>query len=206
MSNVIAGLPHNNRYDSLKSLLIEHYSLTRGEELRTLLSGLTVKGRKPTRLLAEMRSLARHGRFDEEDLKTLFLEYLPRDVRMTLQVVPGNVDALAAVADKIMEHRPTDSGQEVTAIQKSDNDSIKEKLAEITEQLNQMKARFEKSSRSRSRSRSNSRSRGSRDSSRSRSRESKICFYHRRFRDKAKKCTEPCNWAQKKQNQQTSEN
>ncbi|KYN26717.1 hypothetical protein ALC57_03906 [Trachymyrmex cornetzi] len=204
MSNVIAGLPHNNRYDALKLLLIEHYSLTRGEELRTLLSGLTIKGRKPTRLLAEMQSLARHGRFDEEDLKTLFLEYLPRDVRMTLQVVPGNVDALAA--DKIMEHRPTDSDQEVTAIQKSENDSIKEELAEITKQFKQMKARFEKSSRSRSRSRSNSRTRGSRSSSRSRSCESKICFYHRRFRDKAKKCTESCNWTQKKQDQPTSEN
>ncbi|KMQ88785.1 phage tail protein [Lasius niger] len=34
------------------------------------------------------------------------------------EVVPGDVYALAAVADKIMEHRPTDSGQELMAIQK----------------------------------------------------------------------------------------
>lgn len=45
--------------------------------------------------------LAGHGRFD--DLKTLFLEYLPSDVRMALQIIPDDVRALAAVADKIME-------------------------------------------------------------------------------------------------------
>ncbi|CAL1681105.1 unnamed protein product [Lasius platythorax] len=118
MSNAIAGLPSANRYEALKSLLIEHYSLTRGQELRKLLSGLLIKGKKPSRLLAEMRSRDGPRRFNNEDLKTLFLEYLPNNVRMTLQVVPGDVYALAAVADKIMEHRSTDSGQELMTIQK----------------------------------------------------------------------------------------
>lgn len=67
MSNAIAGLPPINRYESLKTLLIEYYSLTRGQEIRKLLSGLLIKDKKPFRLLAEMRSLAGPGRFDNED-------------------------------------------------------------------------------------------------------------------------------------------
>jgi len=43
MSCAIAGVPPINRYQSLKTLLIKHYSLTRGQELRKLLSGLSIK-------------------------------------------------------------------------------------------------------------------------------------------------------------------
>jgi hypothetical protein len=198
MSNSIAGLPPTNRYASLKALLIEHYSLSRGQELRKLLSGLSIKDKKPSRLLAEMRSLAGHGRFTDEDLKTLFLEYIPSDVRMTLQVVPGDVNALATVADKIMEHRPAEK-QEVAAIKKTEDDTAS-MLAKLLKRLDRMEARFESRSRSRSRSRTSSRSRASsKDSSRSQSPEEKICFYHRRFKAKARKCAEPCNWADKKQ-------
>ena len=203
MSNSIAGLPPTNRYASLKALLIEHYSLSRGQELRKLLSGLSIKDKKPSRLLAEMRSLAGHGRFTDEDLKTLFLEYIPSDVRMTLQVVPGDVNALATVADKIMEHRPVEK-QEVAAIKKTEDEAATTAsiLAKLVKRMERMEARYESKfrSRSRSRARAGSRSRASsKDSSRSQSPDEKVCFYHRRFKAKARNCAEPCNWSDKKQ-------
>lgn len=189
MSNAIAGLPPTNRYESLKALLVEHYSLSRGQELRKLLSGLSIKGQKPSRLLAEMRSLAGTGRFDKEDLKTLFLEYLPNDVRMTLQVVSGDVYALAAVADKIIEHRPPDSGQELMAIQKP-TDSLASQLAEITRRLDEMQTRLESTVTVRSRPRSRTRSR-SRTASRDSSHGDKVCYYHRRFKEHALNAKNP---------------
>lgn len=211
MCGAIVGIPRANRYQALKSLLVEHYSLTRGQELRKLLSGLSIQGKKPSRLLAEMRSLAGSGRIDDEDLKTLFLEYLPNDVRMTLQVVPGDVNALATVADKIMEHRPTvdnrelmaakksDGNNEIAAVGKTENDS-NNILAELVKRMSRLEARLKPTFRSRSRSRTNSRSR---DSSRNQTRGTKICFYHSRFGAKAKKCTEPCEWQKDKEDKQT---
>ncbi|EZA55651.1 hypothetical protein X777_04293 [Ooceraea biroi] len=168
MCSAIAGLPSAHRYQSLKMLLVEHYSLTRGQELRKLLSGLSVKDKKPSRLLAEMRSLAGPGRIDDKDYKTLFLEYLPSDVRMTLQVVPGDVNVLAAVADKIMEQQPPDDDCELVAIQQPEHD-LANKIAELTKQLNELKVHHEPTSRSHSRPRSRSRTRTSTHSKQTRS-------------------------------------
>lgn len=64
-----------------------------------------------------------------------FLEYLPSDVRMTLQVVPGDVNALAAVADKIMEHRPPEDNRELATMQKPE-DKLASQIAKLTKQLN----------------------------------------------------------------------
>lgn len=126
-------------------------------------------------------------------------------MRITLQVVPGDVSALAAVADKIMEHHPPETSVEIMAIKVPEQDLAKQ-LVEITKQLNELRTRLDSTAqprqRARSRYRSNSRVSTSREFSRTPQR-STICFYHRRFKDKARKCYEPCSWSPNKDTQPT---
>ena len=163
--------------------------------LHTLLSGVELGDRTPSQLLRYMKQLAMNNNVGDAVLKSLWLKSLPRNTRIVLsaQLNETTLDRLALIADKIHEDFHAHSVDAATisgplCSQSLVNiENLSSQIATLTHRMNEMH------------------SRGSRSSSstrplRSKSRQLKplepghngVCYYHRRFGDKARKCTRPC--------------
>lgn len=141
--------------------------------------------KKPSQLLREMRSLA-GTQVNDDFLKTLFLQRLPINVRSILATSKDELDNLAAMADKIIEFSANPQyinaqTNKVEGIATTEND----RLSRLEKHIEQLTATIQEL-KFRSNSRSRSRTPGPNNN--------KICWYHRKFRDQAKKCLQPCSY------------
>lgn len=104
----------------------------------------------------------------------------------------SDLDKLAAIADRIFEvYEFGSSTGQVSAASTSrepEPPSLQEQVVRLTRELNSLRAQL---SNDRGRNRSHSRDR---NRTRPKSRDRELCYYHNRFRDRAKKCRQPCSW------------
>lgn len=177
ISDFVLNPPSTDKYLSLKALLIKEYTDSQEKQVKILLNELQLGDKKPSQLLREMRKLS-NGQVDDKFLKTMFLEHLPAHARSILSVSVDNLNTLAEMADKIMDHTPR------TTIAVADTVSpMAEALEKLQIQINELAAQIRNKPRSRSRSKSRSRS------------NYEMCWYHHKFGARAKKCIQPCNFA-----------
>ncbi|XP_045783638.1 uncharacterized protein LOC123879786 [Maniola jurtina] len=197
ISDLILEPPENNKYEALKERLLQVFEETKERQFRQLLSEMELGSQKPSQLLRRMKDLAK-GKIAEESLRMLWIGHLPSSVRAVLAVTDVDLNALAVVADKIME---TTKPIEVSEIQ-SDNaqePDLATQVAKLTLKVEAMErgrtGRRDGSYR-RTSSAARFRDRTPRSRSKSRSRKSPewLCFYHFKFGAKANKCVDPCNW------------
>ncbi|XP_053686174.1 uncharacterized protein LOC128735714 [Sabethes cyaneus] len=93
----------NDKYDTLKNVLIAHLRPSETQRLTSLLSGLSLGDQKPSVLLSEMRRLGGAGCTDNV-LSNLWLRALPDTTRSIIAAMPtASLDEQANVADKILE-------------------------------------------------------------------------------------------------------
>lgn len=214
--------PADEPYKVLKEALTARTQKSDQARLRELLSTADVGDRKPTRVLRRMQQLLGTKNLDATILRELFVQRLPSTVQLILAATPASLslDELASLADKVVEST-AGSASAVHAIAPVDthtssrastyNQGGAERTSSVDRaELTQLRHEVEKLStvvysltsddtgapRGRPRQRSatptsRSRSRGS--ESRTRDPDGEVCWYHRTYGDKAKKCRQPCS-------------
>ena len=186
--------PDDHPYDALKQKLIERTAASEQRRLQQLFTTEELGDRKPTQLLRRMQQLLgdKPELADSSILKELFMQRMPTNVRMVLAAVSEStpLQELATLADKIMEVATPSIATVTTPT--STLQQLQAKIDRLEEELSAFQAApkpRKRRSRGRNQGRSHSPSR------------SAVYWYHRRFRDAARKCTPPCA---KSENQRAS--
>ncbi|XP_054713662.1 uncharacterized protein LOC129223121 [Uloborus diversus] len=186
VGDIILQPPSSSPYTALKTRLCQQYAESETERFKSLISGMQLGDKKPSRLLLEMRSKS-PSHISEELLKTLFLQRLPVNAQQILAISSDDLDKLAMMADGIIA---TDNNcTKITAVS-SDQQSVQDMLHDISSRL----SRLEMSSRSRDKS-PHFNPKRRRSQSRNRKHFNGLCWYHYRFQDKANKCIMPCTYS-----------
>ena len=174
--DLIKSPPAVGPYEALKNRLLKLFALDDYQRYEAI-SNLPLSGdMKPSRLMSNMLALLPAGHEPCFFLKGAFLKRLPADIRAHLiRDDFSDPIAFALKADEIYQSRV--ASNPVYAVSSSPEDSVNA-------------VRSSGSSRPR---RSATPHTGNRQDNRSQS--PTMCYYHRTWASKAKKCRAPCSWA-----------
>lgn len=204
VSDLILDPPEEERYLALKERLLNQFSDTEQTKLKKLLSELELGTKRPSHLLREMKALSK-STMNVSLLKSLWLQRLPNNVQAILSISSEPLEKLSELADKIIEVSPL----EVNAVHTStsgvfptQSSVMENQIASLVKQVAELNTKFNRQSRADSRHRSNFRVRSrtpsaaannkNKNRSVSSAKDGK-CWYHRKFGDKATRCTIPCS-------------
>ncbi|XP_046144929.1 uncharacterized protein LOC123988531 [Osmia bicornis bicornis] len=205
VADLLTSPPARGKYDAIKERLINSFDESAEAKLRRVLRSSHLGDEKPSHYLQKLRNLA-GNQISEVVLRSLFLEQLPENIRSILVISDTSLANLALQADKIQEmHSVTiaaasrtsssaplhrDGGGSTSTMQNQID-----RLAKMVEALTVHQSR-QAEQQPRSSWQRRSRSRVERSPQRPRSREgrSDLCFYHRRFAERAHRCVIPCGW------------
>lgn len=198
VSDIVKNPPAEGLYQTLKDRLIAEFSDSEQKRVKDLLSNAVLGDDKPSHLLRKMRQLA-NNKVDNEFLKTLWIQRLPKETQAILSVSDGNLDKLAQMADKIMDVVPhqvaeTTRVHPVQTTENADIQALQAQIALLTEKVEHLARGRDRRPRDNRFRRHSSRSRGR--SQTPRRRQTGNCWYHDKFAEKANKCTPPCNFNQ----------
>ncbi|XP_052747099.1 uncharacterized protein LOC128199868 [Bicyclus anynana] len=204
VTDLLIEPPPTKKFDTLKARLLKIYEESKNRQLQKLISEMELGEQKPSQLLRRMRELAKDS-IPDDTLRILWQGHLPSSVRAVLAVSEiKELEHLSSIADNVYETtRTTHNVSEITQPPTTDTDRILAEIAKLTVKVNELER-----SRSRSRprrwnydrSRSASRTRDPSEPRRTPDSPGWLCFYHNRFRGKARKCTEPCAWKNQSEN------
>lgn len=200
VTDILLKPPSTEKFKALKDRLIQVYEETENRQIQKLISEMELGEQKPSQLLRRMRELAK-DRVPDETLNVLWQGHLPASVRTVLAVADIKaLDSLAKVADKVLENsKPlfvSEVSNNIPSNSETNTDKILKEIAKLHLRINQVSDRNRRA-RSSSRNSSNRRRSVSRNSNKPRRTEASpdwLCFYHFRFKERASKCVEPCNW------------
>ncbi|XP_060807030.1 uncharacterized protein LOC132903262 [Amyelois transitella] len=193
VSDLLIDPPKTNKFESLKARLLQIYEESENRKIQKLIGEMELGEQKPSQLLRRMRDLAR-GKIPDETLRILWQGHLPPAARAVLAVTENvDLESLCDIADKIQETTRPENVAEVSQVSSDQCDKIMAEIAKINVRLNQMDTRSRSIQRDRGNKRSSYRTRSA---SRQRTPNSPdwLCFYHYRFKNRAKKCEKPCAW------------
>lgn len=186
--DLILNPPDDTPYDELKARLIQRTQLSEQRRIRLLLSEEELGDRKPTQLLRRMQQLLDSHTMDDGLFRELFIQRLPEKARLILasssETLP--LEALATMADRILAVAPETAT--VMSVRPATDSAVARLETQVAELTAAIAALTSQPSRGRSRTRSISRSRADT------SHHVGICFYHRRFGDRARNCRSPCRY------------
>uniref|UniRef100_A0ABD2WD92 DUF7041 domain-containing protein n=1 Tax=Trichogramma kaykai TaxID=54128 RepID=A0ABD2WD92_9HYME len=199
VSAFLKSLPDTepNKYGKLKQHFVDKFSQTVHQRIEQLLTGDSLDSRKPSELYTEMSALAQ-GYVPEDTVLLLWYRHLPTQLVIALDeaVTSANAAQAIAKADRLYDRMKHSPSPQICALSNSEtgptlDESLLNRFADtvvaaISTKLN---------SRSRSTERQD-RSQAPRSSSRSRYGDNKdLCYYHHRYQEKARKCSDPpCAW------------
>jgi hypothetical protein len=194
------------QYERLKEELSRILAETDSDKVARLVQNEVVGDRKPSQFYHGLKKLTSPYASDQFIL-TLWRNRLPPQIRQVVAVVDdSNVEKLIRAADDVEEVYARSGHREanITAVttQEAQNvgatDSVAAAITSLTEQLAQMRTSMEVTEidiRRRNRSRSPRRYRRSSRFQVSPGQDG-LCYYHLVYRERARKCRAPCNWAQ----------
>lgn len=195
LEDILCGPEENRTYAKLKENLISRLSLSEERRVKKLISEEEMGDRKPSQYLRHLRSLAGSSTaVSDKLLKQIWLQRLPSTASAILTSQSQlELDALAQLADRIVEVAPAPAPAVFAVNNKvtpNAPDPVLEQLSKLTAQIAALTSnnnqQREQHFRSRSRSRSFSREQPSRKQN------NDLCWYHSQYKEKARKCTEPC--------------
>jgi len=187
VKDLITSPPADNKYEALKKAFIQRLSASQEQQIRQLLEHEEMGDRRPSQFLRHLQSLA-HATIPEQLLRTLWMGRLPSQLQAILASrTTDNLDEVAEQADKI--HEVTCRAVAVASVQPTPSTpTLEQQVTQLAKQVASLNSRlskkldkFKKRERSRSRSKRKPEDEG-------------ICYYHRRFQEKAQKCTQPCTF------------
>ena len=171
-------------FQNLKQEIIHRCGETKSQEIRRLLAGEQLGDRKPSELLRVMQRRAEHHNISDNLLLELFLQQLPSNAQFILASVQDLTPMKAAeIADKVLDITPPQVSAVCTTNSSNADSELLKELKLLREEVASLRR-----SRSRSRSRSHFRQKSpgfNKD----------FCWYHQKFKSKAKKCVPPCTFS-----------
>lgn len=199
VGDIIRNPPQLNKYDTLKNRLIHCHSDSEESRLKKLFNKCYLGDRRPSELYRQMQNLAGTDG-GTQLLKSLWLQKLPQQIQMVLSSFDDEdttIDKLIRVADRCNDNV---HGEAVNMISenrsKSEISELKVQVSELCKKVDQL------STHNRSRNRKSDNSPHPRKTSRSKTPTSKrLCWYHRRFSEKATKCVSPCTFTSETKNE-----
>jgi hypothetical protein len=190
--DVVTLPPAANKYLALKTTLISRLSASQEARFRTLLAREEIGDRTPSQFLRYMRGLAGPG-FPDDLLRSLWSSRLPLHHREILAVSSAaSLDELTLLADKISEISPT---PQVSGVDSSpDLTTLATQIASLTSTVATLIADRDlvRANRSRVPMRTAASSSDHTRSSSTTIDGSDLCWYHRKYGARARRCLEPC--------------
>lgn len=202
VKDVITNPPANNKYEKLKTELINRLSASQEKRIKQLLVHEELGDRKPSQFLRHLQNLA--GPSGASDfIKSIWTNRLPQNIQTVIaaQLADLQLEQLADIADRVNEIAPSSPQVASTSASASTapNDMARQ-LSELTKQValltSNMNRRGKYQSRPRSRSRSTQKRYDNSCSSRPKQPppDHPHCFYHYTYGSKAHKCRQPCTF------------
>lgn len=198
--DILERPPETNKYVFLKQELIKRLSRSQEEKTRQLLEAEELGDRKPSQFLRYLKSLASQS-IGEDFLRTIWLDRLPKEARSILATLrSATLEQVAETADEVVQTLRSGKRERHIAAVAAPPPTMQEQMAELTAAVASLSRRLEEKEKDgyyRDRRRDTSRSRAR---SKSRSRNTKYCWFHNRFGEKARRCTSPCEFTRKEKN------
>lgn len=198
----------NQMYETLKNRIVKEYADSEQTKITKLLEDMSLGDRKPSQLLAEMRTKASNTAINDNFLSQLWMRALPETIRAILSAEDLTpLSDKAATADRIMEAMrngllfPARSLSEIqtNVVQLNSRPSttddvfseLKCAIANLSTEVKQLRQ-----SRSIKRSDTPVRKISNREPSTSNSEkpQHEFCWWHFKFGADARKCKEPCKF------------
>jgi hypothetical protein len=174
--------PAADAYRQLKAALISSHVLSNYQKVEMLAKVEPLGGRRPSDLLNDMLELCPKGEESTSFFCYLFLQRLPREIRVLLaDEDPANMRAVADKADKLMVMHSLQA-HDMAAVPQQESDS------EYEDAVTAVKGGFKKSNKKKKAAHKKTDSQPSKQST--------LCFYHASFGDKARNCRDPCSWSE----------
>ncbi|XP_036144942.1 uncharacterized protein LOC118646355 [Monomorium pharaonis] len=190
IKDLITQPPEKNKYESIKKALIQRLSISQEQQIRQLLEHEEMGDRRPSQFLRHLQSLASSA-ISEQLLRTLWMGRLPSQLQAILATrTADNLEVVAEQADRIYEitcRTAVVASTQATTTEQTMEQQIKilaQQVASLNSRLTQSLQKDRRRSRSRTRSGNHKEEKNS----------DGVCFYHKRFKDKAKKCVKPCSF------------
>ena len=196
IADLIAKPDLKDPYTSVKNRLIEEFSISENKRIQTLLQDLTLGDSKPSALLRRMRDLA-GSNFTDQALKSMWLSLLPPSVQTVLSVSKDELEVLAGLADQVFEI--ANISPNCSAVKVTEDVSLRAEIQSLKDEIIALKSQVRQLGRSRSCSRGRFGNRGNinpqtKEKVDSEQNATKLCWYHKKFADKAARCIKPCDY------------
>ncbi|GFX88371.1 retrovirus-related Pol polyprotein from transposon opus [Trichonephila clavipes] len=153
-----------------------------------------------------------NGQLQDDFLQSLWLQRMPPHIQTVLSASSEPLDKLAIIADKVSEVVGSSSticsATTVPPPSQSSSCSVQPTMDSLARQIQELSLQVAELTRERNSSRHqrySSDRRRSHSRSRSVNRGSGICYYHRRYKEQARKCVSPCAFVQKKTNRKSGQ-
>lgn len=195
VKDLIRNPPANNRYETIKTRLTTKFEESDSTKIRTLLNELTLGDLKPSDLLHKMQDLS-CGKVGDDLLQILWLQRLPSNIQAVLACSTDPLQTLATMADKIFATSNNTSIQSITPSSKTNSDLV-DMICNIEDKINNLNRKVDMS-RPRNKPKSPKRSNKVRSNP-------NHCWYHNKYKHKAKNCDSPCTFAQDSKNESGSQ-
>lgn len=187
VKDIITGPPGENKYLAIKDALIQRLSASQEQHTRQLLEHEELGDRKPSQFLRHLQTLA-GTTVPEQLLRILWLGRLPTQMQVILATrTQDRLQEVAEQADRIHEV----SSRTIAEVSTANGSELSEQVAALTRQISEMDRRWRNMTRPHHRR--------PRSKSRDRKQYREMCFYHKKFGVKAKRCEKPCNFKQPKE-------
>ena len=177
-------------FTALKAALLASHHLTDYQKVELLLAMDSLGGRKPSELLADMMEMCPAGQEGNVFFVGLFLQRLPREIRVLLSHDDhSNLRVLAAKADKMLAYGGRQAHDVVAAVEENVVAAIRPKP--------QQKGRFNNPPPAVPPRPANFQSQATADPpapSKLARQSTGLCYYHWSYGEKAKSCKPPCTW------------
>ncbi|KYN23218.1 hypothetical protein ALC57_04362 [Trachymyrmex cornetzi] len=186
VKDIIINPPSSEKFEALKKALIQRLTDSQEYKIRQLLETEEMGDRKPSQFLRHLATLA-GTTVSEKLLRTLWLGRLPAQTQAILATRgENNLNSVAEQADRIHEISGKTMVQATSGPQSTSPNTLEElqrQIAALTTKVERMTNAWEKG-RPRSKTRNRSGGRKHRQ----------VCYYHRRFGAKTRKCEQPCHF------------
>jgi hypothetical protein len=230
VSDIIYLPKSNYMYSRLKKALVERLGMSLESRRKKLFQGLELGDKKPSTLLREIKITANGLEFDEDTIKQIWMQQLPKNIVAHITVGEHSLDNMGIVADKLFEIYSSSEVCDVKTSGSSQNNShtLQDTINDLSNKLESLTKQFQsivcQSNQTHNFNNRNTRPQKQFIQSNSsnynnfhnrkfnqfsncnnfdqnrNSNEQTICYYHCKFKDNARRCIQPCNYMSNQKN------
>lgn len=184
---IVRNPPEENRYTLLKETIISKFSDSPMARLEQLTTGIQLGDSKPSHILTQLQRT--NVTSDMQLIKNLWLQRLPVSVRAVITCESKSnpncsMDELGALADEILDSVRVNSIESVEAT--TQNNSIDAVSTNVSDRLSRIEQTLSSLKQQMKRSRSSTPPRSPSNHL--------ICWYHKKFGARSRKCNKPCQF------------